>query len=138
VSAVFSASDVVRRALNDADHLLHSAGATSAIDRLHTALHGYLRSAWEASEINVGENASITALFKALRTTHPALKDLGTQADEVARIITAFSTVIDALNTIRNHASIAHANEQLLGEAEASLTVNAVRTLFNYLVCKLG
>jgi len=133
-----SAKDVVRRALNDADSLLRSNGATSAIDRLHTALHGYLRSVCAESGIHVVENASITVLFKSLRTNHPALKNLGTQEAEVGRIITAFSTVVDALNTIRNHASVAHPNDALLDEAEALLTLNAVRTLFNYLVRKLG
>lgn len=137
-TAAMFAKDVVRRALGDAETLLHSSGATSAIDRLHTAFHGYLRSVCEASGINVAENSSVTALFKSLRTTHPALKDLGTQDAEMARIVNAFATVVDALNTIRNRASVAHPNEQLLEEAEASLALNAVRTLFNYLVHKLG
>lgn len=138
VPATLSASDVVRRALNDADRLLHSTGATSAIDRLHTALHGYLRSACKDSGIQVSDNASITALFKSLRTEHPTLNNLGARDAEIGRIMTAFSTVVDALNTIRNHASVAHPNNELLEEAEALLTLNAVRTLFNYLVRKLG
>src|SRR6266513_1121338 len=36
-------SDVVERALNDAQELLRANGATSGVDRIHTALHGYLR-----------------------------------------------------------------------------------------------
>ncbi len=136
--SALSAKDVVRRALNDADSLLHSSGATSAIDRLHTALHGYLRSVCEESGIHVAENASITALFKSLRTNHTVLKNLGTQDAEIGRIMAAFSTVVDALNTIRNHASVAHPNDELLDEAEAVLTLNVVRTLFNYLVRKIG
>jgi hypothetical protein len=36
-------TDVVERALVDAEQLLSSSGPISAVDRVHTALHGYLR-----------------------------------------------------------------------------------------------
>jgi hypothetical protein len=36
-----NSSDVVLRAIADADLLLRSSGATRAVDRIHTALHGY-------------------------------------------------------------------------------------------------
>ncbi|WAK02797.1 abortive infection family protein [Methylobacter sp. YRD-M1] len=133
-----SAGEVVRRALADSEKLLQSNGAVSAVDRLHTALHGYLRSVCADAQIPVADGASITALFKAVRTNHPSLQDLGPQANEITRVLTAFSTVIDSINTIRNHASIAHPNENLLSDDEASLGVNAVRTIFNYLVKKVG
>ena len=35
-------SDAVQRALADAEQLIHSRGATSGVDRVHTAFHGYL------------------------------------------------------------------------------------------------
>lgn len=138
VLPIISATDVVRKALADADSLLLSNGATSAIDRLHTALHGYLRSVCAEANIQVQDNAAITALFKALRTQHYSLKSLGHQENEIHRILMAFASVVDSLNTIRNHGSIAHPNETLLENNEAELTVNAVRTLFNYLVKKIG
>lgn len=128
-----SAADVVRRALSDADSLLASNGATSAVDRLHTALHGYFRALCAASNIVLATDASITVAFKALRVQHPALRDLGNQDGELGRIIGAFSTVVDAVNTIRNRASVAHPNDVLLDDDEAHLVVNAVRTLFHYL-----
>jgi hypothetical protein len=36
-------ASVVERALRDAQRLLESSGAVSAVDRAHTALHGYMR-----------------------------------------------------------------------------------------------
>jgi hypothetical protein len=138
VLPTISATDTVRRALTDADSLLLSNGATSAIDRLHTALHGYLRSVCAEANIHVQNDAAITALFKTLRTQHHSLKNLGHQENEINRILTAFASVVDSLNTIRNHGSIAHPNEELLENDEAELAVNAVRTLFNYLIKKFG
>ena len=46
-----SASEAVRRALADADNLLATSGAPSVIDRLHTAMHGYLKAACQEKGI---------------------------------------------------------------------------------------
>lgn len=141
VSAVaprtLSATEVVERALMDADRLLHSNGAVSCIDRLHTALHGYLRHICSTASISVANDASVTTLFKQLKLHHPALQDLGSQGTDISRILNGFSSVVDAINTIRNHASVAHPNEILLDEAEAILVVNVTRTLFHYLSTKM-
>ncbi|WP_432217080.1 abortive infection family protein [Pseudomonas kribbensis] len=131
------ASDVVRRALTDADQLLASSGATSAIDRLHTAMHGYLRSACQDVGISIPSNATLTQAFKELRTHHPALQSLGSHDKEVGKILTSFASVLDALNPIRNHGSVAHPNDRLIELPEGTLVVNAVRTIFHYLNQKL-
>jgi hypothetical protein len=138
VPSPLSASEVVRRALADVESLLKNNGAASTIDRLHTALHGYLRSACTDAGIEYADDASVTALLKALRNQHPALRDLGAHSTELTKVLNSFSNIVDALNTLRNHASVAHANEHLLREDEALLVVNAVRTLFNYLAKKLA
>jgi hypothetical protein len=127
-----SATEVVERALADADHLLHASGPVSCVDRLHTALHGYLRSLCSEADIPVQDGASLTALFKHLRAEHPAFQHLGAQDKEVVRILNGFASVIDSINTIRNNASVAHPNEELLGVPEAALAVNVIRTLFHY------
>jgi hypothetical protein len=46
------------------------------------------------------------------------------------------TSAIDALNPIRNKATQAHANDNLLGEAEAILVINTVRTMLPILVPK--
>jgi hypothetical protein len=133
-----SASDVVRRALTDADQLLASSGATSSVDRLHTAIHGYLKSACQDSGISIPDNATLTQAFKALRVNHPALKALGSHEKEVDKILASFANILDALNPIRNHGSVVHPNDRLIELAESTLVVNAVRTIFHYLNQKLG
>lgn len=132
-----SASEVVERALADADNLLHTSGPISCVDRLHTALHGYLRALCAEAGITGPEGAPITALFKQLRAEHPSFQHLGAQDKDVVRILNGFGSVIDAINTIRNNASVAHPNDALLGEAEAALAVNVIRTLFHYISTKV-
>ena len=46
--------------------------------------------------------------------------------------------MLDALNPIRNKASLSHPpEEELLEEAEATLAINATRSIFNYLEHKI-
>jgi hypothetical protein len=131
-------SDVVERALKDAEHLVRDSGAVSGVDRVHTAFHGYLRAACEEAGLEVPDEASVTRLFRILREGHPKLAASGARSDDVQRVIASFGNVIDALNTIRNQASIAHPNESLLEEPEAMLLINAARTLLHYLNTKLA
>ena len=144
-------SDVVERALKDAENLIGTSGAASAIDRMHTALHGYLHSLCEEVGIEHGDlnsvcdraglpygtNPTVTQLFKIVRTQHPAFTGTSPYADEVRRVANAFASAIDALNTIRNNATPAHPNDALLAAPEAMLMINGVRTLLQYLNAKM-
>jgi len=132
-----STSDIVLRALADADQLISSRGAVSGVDRMHTALHGYLRSVCLRVGIGVNRDASVTELFKVLRENHSAFKDLGARSEEITKVLRALATVIDALNPIRNRASVAHPNEELLDEPEAVLVINAIRTLLQYIESRI-
>lgn len=133
-----SSGDVVLLALNDAEHLMRISGPVSAVDRLHTALHGYFRSLCIESGIAVADDASLTALFKVLRTAHPILRDLGSYDNDLVRVLHGFANAIDAINSLRNNGSIAHPSDDLLGEPEAHLAANATRTIFNYIRAKVG
>lgn len=127
-----SASDIVRRALDDADVLMRVSGPQSAVDRVHTAMHGYLLSVCDEVGIACGDRPTMNQLFKALRAGHPNFSDLGTRPEDVARILGSMANILDALNPVRNNASVAHPNEHLMAEPEAQLVINTVRTLLSY------
>lgn len=119
-------SGIVRRALKDSDLLLAQHGPQSAIDRVHTALHGHLKN------ITGIDNESITYLFKKLRETHPAfVLDRGDEQSK--RIMNSLSGCIDAINSLRNNSSLAHPNAELLGEPEARLMINCSKTIMSYI-----
>jgi hypothetical protein len=124
---------VVERALGDAEKLVESQGATSGVDRVHTALHGYMIALCEGVGWTLPSDPSITDLWKALREKHPALQHTGAGASDIHRVLRAFATIVDALNPLRNKASVAHPNPNLLEEPEAMLVINSVRTLLHYL-----
>ncbi len=130
-------SEAVDRALVDAEQLITSRGPSSAVDRVHTALHGYLRAVLERNQVELPREPSITRLFGLLRDAEPVLIDVGQRSNELHRVMRSMSTIIDALNTVRNRASLAHPTEAILEEAEAMLAINAARTLLHYLDQKL-
>lgn len=129
--------EVVERALQDASVLQERRDAVSAVDRLHTAIHGYLRGECDNAGISYEDGASATRLLRLLRENHPALQRPTVRSEEIGRILMSMGSAIDSIGTIRNNASVAHPNENLIGEAEATLVVNACRTILRYLDSKL-
>lgn len=130
-------SDVVERALTDAKQLLQSTGATSGVDRAHTAVHGYLHAVCKEAHITCKSDANLNELLKLVLQHHPGFRDAGNRKEDIDRILKAFSTILDALNPLRNRASVAHPNEELLKEAEAMLVINSAWTILHYIDAKL-
>lgn len=133
-----STRKIVRLALSNADALIRSDGPSSAVDRVHTALHGHLCALCDAAGISTGDNPSMTALMKALRENHPRLQASGPYADGLSKVVYAMSTVLHQLNEIRNNATPAHPNDEILDRAEARLAINAAMTIFAYVDEKTG
>ncbi len=131
-------SQVVQRAISDAETLLKTTGASSAVDRVHTALHGYLMAVCDTEAITYQDDASLTVVFKALRTAHPLFQPHGARAGDITQVLRALASILDALNPVRNKASVAHPNQELLDKPEATLVINAARTILHYLDEKLA
>ena len=131
-------SAIVERAITDVETLLNTNGAISGVDRIHTALHGYLQAVCDAQSITYQKDDGMTKLFKLLRQNHPALQNLGARSQDIERVFQSFASILDALNPIRNNASVAHPNNDLLAKDEAMLVINAARTILHYLDSKFS
>lgn len=131
-----SASDVVHKALKDSEILLESSGASNVIDRLFTAMQGYLEFILDEEGIVYPTNGNITTLFKILKENHPAFQHTGHRAHDIKKIIRIIAAIIDALQPLRNKASLSHPNI-LLETPEAMLVVNATKTLLHYVDDKI-
>lgn len=133
-------SAIVERVLKDAERLIATEGATSAVDRVHTALHGYLRAIADQAGILYTDTASgsITEMYKLVRTKHPKLTSTGPEQDLIDKILKVHAVVVDVLQPLRNHSSAAHPNEELLEAPEAMLVINSVRSLLHYLNARTG
>jgi len=122
-----STSTSVVLALENLNTLLQNSnhGPTSAVDRIHTALHAHLIHLCETSGLTPDKNADLTSLFSLLRRNRAEAP-----SDVICR---ALARIIHALNPVRNESSLAHPSEALLEEPEAMLVLNAGRTLLRYI-----
>ena len=128
-----SAQDVVQVALKDADHLIARGSARSAVDRTHTALHGYLKEMCDDESIQYEQDSSLPRLFKLLQNHHSAFQSSGQHQEKIDNICKGLATAIHSLNEIRNQATPAHPNDTLLDVCDATLAINTMRTIFHFL-----
>lgn len=130
-------SKTVLHALHDAELLLSQRGPQSAIDRAHTALHGYLKSLCNDRGFQLDDTASMTSLFGIVRKEFYEFKGPLAHDAEAKRMLGSIAGALDSLNTIRNRASLAHPNELLVESPEAMLYINLSRTALMYLASRL-
>jgi len=125
-------SEIVEAALRDAETLIRSSGPANALDRVHTALHGYLEAVCKRAGIAFKEDANIAMLFGRIRDEHPALKVTDPQTQKMRVVILrGMAQIVEVLNAARNEKTLAHPNS-LLDEADAMLAINSTRTLLHY------
>jgi hypothetical protein len=136
-SPVFT-SEFVKRTLSEVEHAVTTQRATSGVDRIHSALHGYLRLVCDRAGIAYVEKDRIEDLFKKLRAAHAAFQDLGPRPQDMATIAGSFCAILNVIDPIRNRASFAHPTPGLLDVPEAMLVINAARTILHYVDAKLA
>lgn len=129
-------SETVLEAIKDAETLLNIRGPKSAVDRAHTALHGYLKKLCQDHGESLPDDPSLTLLFKTLREKFPEFSTFIPYDSEAKRVFGSIASALDSLNTIRNRATLAHPNELLLDAPEAMLYINLSRAVLAYIESK--
>ncbi len=124
----------INRAIADAKTLLTTQGATSAFDRVHTVLHGYMKQVCIENSIIYPADPTLNQLLNELKLHHPALK---VRNENIDQILKSLGNVLDKLNPLRNNSSLAHPNATLLDPEEAMLAINTVNTILSYLNTRL-
>jgi Abortive infection C-terminus len=130
-------SEFVEKTLAEVEHAIMSNRETSGVDRVHSALHGYLRHVCDEADIEDTQDDKIIDLFKKLLAEHGALQDLGPRPQDTATITRAFCGIMAVIDPRRNRASFAHPTPALLGVPEAMLVINAAKTILHYVEAKL-
>lgn len=129
-------ADHVLEILEDAKSLIENRKAASAVDRVHTAFHGYLREVCKNQGIIFLEKDGLVVLVKKIFSEHPKLK-IAVKSTEVQNIVRNLASIADSLNPVRNQGSRAHPNKNVLEEPEAVLIINTVRTILAYIESKI-
>jgi hypothetical protein len=128
----------VQQALDEADTLLRGSNAVGAVDRAHTALDGYLRSiCFKAGLLGNIKTCDLITAFKIIREQHPKFSVACAQNKEIKGISNSIAAIVDKVSTIRNNATLAHPNPNLLDTPEAMLSINVCRTIMHYVHSKV-
>ncbi|MNS37190.1 hypothetical protein D3C72_693970 [compost metagenome] len=125
-------SKSIMAALDDAEALLKTRGAAYAYDRMHTALHGFLKQACINKGIPFNDSDAITALLPNINAFLKNKPDTG-RNDKVFAMLRSANSMLDTINYLRNHHSMSHANENLLTEADAKFSINLARSIMTYI-----
>ncbi|WP_338592506.1 abortive infection family protein [Paenibacillus sp. Y5S-9] len=117
--------EFVQETLDQCQTLISQHNCRSAVDRAHTALHGYLKETCK--------NAGLT-----LKENNPSiLTDYSQSHLPINQIINAIGKLLENLNEIRNNKTYTHPNEEIIGEEEAKLVINLFRSILNYIDSKI-
>ncbi len=125
-------SVAVSQAIKDTKVLLKDS-PISAVDRIHTVLHGYLKEILKERNIEYVKDATLNQLFKNLKEKD---SKLNIENENIKQIFNSMANILDKLSLIRNNESLAHANDNLLSIDESLLFINSANTILCYLNSK--
>lgn len=123
----------VEAALRDARVLVVSGKFTSAVDRMHTAFHGYLRELLDVHQVPYAQSDSLPALLAKLHDYYGQEIRPPQVASRVRTILRSCGGAVGAINEIRNNNTYAHPTEQLIKDREAKLVIRTVDTLMSFI-----
>ncbi len=131
-------SEFVKRTLIEVEEAVKTRRETGGVDRIHSAMHGYMQAVCRAAGIPFSDGARVDELFSLIRGRHPAFGRTAPRATETTTICRAMAQILVVLNPIRNDGSMAHPTEELIEPTEAMLVINATRTILHYVDSKLA
>jgi hypothetical protein len=129
----------VKELLEQAETLIVNHSHQSAVDRAHTALHGYLKGVCKDAGLSFTDsNVGMSEMWAKIKQDHPAFKiKVEEHYKPINQIVNAVSKLLHNLNDIRNKQTFSHPNEEMIGESEAKLVINLSRIFLQYIDNKL-
>lgn len=126
-------SGTIQKAVEDAEVFIRDGRFDSALDRVHTAFHGYLRQLLTEHSIAYGADDGLPALFAKLHGFYGSFIQPADVAERVKNILRSAGGMINAVNELRNNNTIAHPNGQLIRKREAQLVIRLVNAVVDYI-----
>ena len=131
-SSVKNSDEIIKKSIEDAENFMTQGKYASALDRIHTALHGYLRG--KLTKLGIKHESS-DALSKLYGKLHSHVeKTMSNDVGECIRTILRSSAgIINSLNELRNNHSLAHPNSNIIRDKEAKLCINIAKDIIEYI-----
>lgn len=130
--------EFVKEVLLQADTLIDNHSFSSAVDRAHTALHGYLKALCDEQKITFKEqNIKIQDMWASLKIAHPKFNiNVKDHHKPINQTVNAIGKFLENMNDIRNNHGFSHPNEDIIEENEARFIINLSRVLLFYIDSK--
>ena len=127
-----SVTDVVTKAIEDAELFMRDGKFDSAFDRVHTAFHGYLRKKLDDLGESYEESDTLNQLYNKLHT-YVSSNIAADQSSIIKTALRSASGIISSINDLRNRHSLAHPNGSIINSREAKLCIKLVKDLTDYI-----
>ena len=131
--STISLTEVIGKAISDAELLMEQGKYDSAFDRVHTAFHGYLRKLLDNKSVDYEESDTLSQLYTKLHTELSSKMGSTEIAELVKKSLRSASGIIAAINEMRNRHSLSHPNDDLLQKREAEFAIKLIKDLSDYI-----
>lgn len=128
-----SLTEVIDKAIADAELFMQQGKYDSAFDRIHTAFHGYLRKLLDNKKVAYEESDTLSQLYTKLHTKINAEIGSSAIADLIKTTLRSASGIISSMNDLRNRHSLSHPNDDLLDKREAEMVIALIKTVSDYI-----
>ena len=126
-------SKTLSKTIEDAEEFIKKGKYLSAIDRVHTTLHGYLRWRLDSMGIEYNESETLMQLYSKLHNNLNIAPESSEINEIIKTAIRSASGVINSINTARNKHSLSHPNNDIIGNKEAKLLIGLSKFIFDYI-----
>ena len=123
----------INKALTDARLFMSKGMYVSAVDRIHTALHGYVRELLTGYGVDLRSEDSLPSLFSKLCDYFGTSIQPPVVGEKIKRVLRSAGGIINAVNELRNNNTVAHPNDQLIQEREAQLVIALASDIVTYI-----
>lgn len=128
-----SLTEVVSKAIADAELLMGQGKYDSAFDRVHTAFHGYLRKVLDNKGVAYEESDTLSQLYSKLHSEISSNIGSANIAELIKKSLRSASGIIASINELRNRHSLSHPNDELLQKREAEFSIKLIKDLSDYI-----
>ena len=126
-------SMAIQKAVEDAEVFIREGKYDSAVDRIHTVFHGYLRQLLSEHSVAFTREDDIRALYSKLHRYYGLRIQPQDVADRVFNLLRSGNGMINAVNELRNNNTIAHPNGALIQRREARLVIDMIHAIITYI-----
>lgn len=130
--------EFVKKVLDQSEILISNHSYGSAVDRVHTAIHGYLKALCDGENIIFNEqNVKIQDMWGRLKVEHTSFNiEIKEHQRPINQTAAAIGKILENMNEVRNRHGFSHPNDDIIEEDEARFIVNLSRVLLFYIDSK--